>query len=499
MLAGHTSRRLGAGSRVDGRAIGEELALCTEDELDEYISLDTLRNGPCLRKAIGDHGESAITVAMLATDQDPPHEGDTLGIARAVARWLRMSHPALDVLDPDSLKLTVAPHRPTPELDRQIREQITAAVGCAQPDLVLALLVGSTPAMRVLIERAASLAQIVGPARSMCLLTDHDGNVREGGLLKLVDANDLAMRARREIAASFSRGELRLALSRCSDLRQLGAAEARRVWACCDTAVRVAENRTPWLSAGAQRALGPLAAELREAEQTLDGWSGLLGARIGSIERAERAGRFEQALVEWVVAAELLQLVWALTAVGGDTRALRLAPAAIEECSARRIHDGVVSKGPARAARSLSICCATRCPGCPVGTADEPRWLSSLWANPLAARAAAAARDTGPRRLVRLRNRMLHARAPGRQLTPRRLRDAISQERDALQELGVHSHGGSDASGLADLLRSAVAAAVGAPLPDPLGRLEAELTELTLRPVEAIDSVDSHPSTKAST
>src|SRR4051812_44173656 len=113
----YLAKRMGSGEGAKARAIGEVLAGFDDAELVQLLSDDVVRNGACYAELDGRFGED-WALALIASDQEPPHDTDTCGIAAALRRWFAGARPGVRVLEPHLV--TGAPHHVTEPLGDEI-------------------------------------------------------------------------------------------------------------------------------------------------------------------------------------------------------------------------------------------------------------------------------------------------------------------------------------------------------------------------------------------
>ena len=448
--------RLGPHAKVEGRAIGDHLAELDDEDLRAVVSDDTVRNGPCLRRLHEETG-GAFALLLFGTDQADERfrRSDTIGIARQLERWLALTQPQVRVLEP--VALSGPPHLATQALEDQIAAAVDAAVAETQPDEVVCMPVGGTPAMRLLLEHVAGLR--AGPsAKVRRLQPDGHGGCTDQSLLTLLEAHHVRNTMLDRIEAAFESGRFDASAEVARSMRRLGMTFA-------DDLETIAER------AGALPGPGGSWRERFEVELALT-------------RRAEKDGRRLEVLVRWGSAAELLPAVWAARHVGeppqdGLARSI--------ECRQRRCavayrtqmppHElgkpGQRPREEARLYRGAAICVQERCDSCPLrDAADEVGEVAALWQDRARARIAGWLRDLGPRHMIDLRHREAHAI----DLEATDLATAV--EREATQ-LPDHARDQLQVGkpGPADLLAVVFRAITGQSPDDPFRELASELSE----------------------
>ena len=384
--------QLGATAKVEGRAIGNHLAELGDEELSTIITDETVRNGPCFRRLDREHPDGWM-LGMVATDQPEDvsfRRSDTIGIARALQRWISLSRPHVTVLDPFPLAVAVGSG-----LEAEMHEGMAELLRHAGPvHHVVTLAIGGTPEMRLLAERELGLA-VRPPAKLERWQPTPGGEVRTGSLVSLLDAD----RVRHGLLEQF-----------------LQAVQGGRFDAAGEVASALIKQGF---------AVGRTAADIvSEARNRLDD-KGDLAKRFANQRslalRARRDRRIVEQLLHWTVAAELLPAIWAMPHVGhppqGGLR--RYITGATRPCR----HTGRQHVPPPHALspvgkpplerpnlyRGAAMCAVSRCETCPLR--DLPA-AAGLWEDRAGALLSGWLRDHGKQHLVNARNRVAHGDMP---------------------------------------------------------------------------------------
>lgn len=459
---------IGPGARVIGGRIGEELAKLSDADLIELIEDDVLRNGACYERLDRSEAEDGWTLALIATDQEPAHDSDTIGIARAVARWLRLVRPRVRVLDPYAIRMR--PDQATDALAEAIDAHIRAAVTQVKPDHLVVLAVGGTPAMRLLAERSVGLLAPKSGEPPLRLMPDGRGGTLEGGLLRIIEADHVREVLLARLRDAFFSARYRAAEEIARDMDRLGLLADNRVAEWCRVAQRIATREPTWIDRTAPSLPAKPVRRLDRIRVRGHEWGGMLLATIAVVERMERDGRRLDALTPYVAAAELIVLAWALEVVGVEPKALRAVPGPADGCLPRARPDE--HKNLTDIARNAALCAKRHCAECPLAGEAGGTAAAKLRTD-AAAGLANALRDTGPGKLTRLRNKHAH---PRMDRTATAVEDAISVEVRALRKLGVDTP--DDGLGLADILRAVYEKLTGDQAADPLTVVEDEVRTL---------------------
>ena len=454
ILTEFSNEVLGAGARVNGRALGEVLVGLTDEELCEVISYRTLRNGACYARL--DERDEAWALALLATDQPIRHAGDTIDIARAVARWLALKRPGVVVLEP--LVITCAPNLATDELTAEMERLLVKLRDERFGDRVVVLPQGGTPASRVLLEHLAGRV-FAAAGEVERLLPDGSGGSHTHSLLRTIEADFIARQAQRRLRDALAAGRYTTAAERAEDLVELGLASDELVrW--CDAGRKIVDDQPSW--ADAVPAGDEAARRLRLDDSAL----GRLGAMTELVDRLERSGALRDALVTFVAAAELLSLAWCEQVAKVDEAQLRkLRWGQLGDCADSVRPDQ--SSSAVDQGRHAAICSTERCAQCPL--TGRPAGKKILAAG--GADVARALRQR-PKRLVALRNDVVHLRK--RQILRSQLAAAIENDLPGLRKcFSVQAP-----VTLAALLTSATRAAIGRQAPQPLAVVDAQIEAL---------------------
>lgn len=319
---------IGLGARVIGAKIGDGLVEALRCDLVELIDGDVLRNGACYERLDRSEGEDGWTLARIATDQEPAYESDTIGIARAVARWLRLARPRVRVLEP--YPIPMRPDRATDALAGAIDGHIRDAVHQVRPDHLVVLAVG-------------------GPPPCACWRNAPSG----------------CSRAR---PGSRPFGSCPTGEAAPSRVVFCESSRPTRFAPCCSLVFGTPFSPHP--TAAARRLPAKPARRLSQIQACGHEWGGMLLATIAVVDRMERDGRGLDALTPYVAAAELSVLAWALEVVGLEPNALEALPQPpADRCLPRvRPHE---HKNLSDIARNAALCAKTRCGEGPLaGEAD---------------------------------------------------------------------------------------------------------------------------------
>lgn len=486
-LRGLTSDEIGQGPRVKGRLVGSELERLDDAGLVQYLGeygegYSVMRNGPCYER-IDEETGGEWTLALIATDQDPPHDGDTLGIAEAKQRWFRRTRRDVTVLDP--YVVTERPDRVSEALATRIDTAVTNAIDHAAATRVYVLVVGGTPAMRMLTERSA-----LRHSKGTVIHLDPDGidGTTDAGVLELLEADTVQRELLGELRAAIQGARYRSAQGIAERMGRLGLLKGHaQLAAWCEVGARIAEDEHHWTHGKlrarlrkdacdrlrAVEAMGRIGTERRGA-----GWIGRVLARIGLIARMERDGRHRDALMVWSVASELLPLVWIIArGKPASEREVEKLPQPWTGCEERpRQADPAGRRDIVRAGADAAVCLGLKtrgrsCAECPYRAAESLTLAGRLWTSGGDGGASVLRYPGESRRLPELRNAVAHAGAPGAGSIER----ATERAAQDLERAGLTV---GEERTLAGLLRSVAEGLTASRLPDPFAVIEQEFARL---------------------
>lgn len=276
----------------------------------------------------------------------------------------------------------------------------------------------------------------------------------------MIEADRVRERSLERFRAAFLAGRYRAAEDYAADLCHYRLhPQADDIERLAMIAKRVATGERPWDPEGRVKGLAAI-------EQEGDGWLGVLNARLSRIRRQELASDIEGALIDWVAAAEVLPLAWAIAVTGVDPDVLAKLPAPAASCyPAIRPEE----KGVAAVAANAAICAHLQhgCDACPL------RQRGTLARQPVDSGppcVAAIPRYTGARVAVSARNRWAHPK----ETEPHPSADVVRHERKALEKIGVVVRDDS----LWGVLAAGCRAALGCEPSDPLALVEREVVDL---------------------
>lgn len=377
-------------ANVQARELGETLGILDDDELAAHLTDDVLRNGPCFSQ-LDAETDGYWSLLLLATDQEDPRfrPSDTIELARAIERAFSVRRPKVRVLDP--VALTAPPNAWSEALETQIRDAVQRGLDDINPDRVVVLPVGGTPAMRLMAEETVGL---LTPSDRIIerLQPDGRGQTIAHSLLQMLDARRVARTLTERVVRTLATGRFRTAEDLVDDMQRLdlpGASDARRV-----TKLAQSKEREPGT------------------------WREQFEVQLSLSRRAFDDDRPSEGLVRWATASELLPAAWVSWRLedertDGDIPWLRRSGARCSKreqwpsgvlpphLQAEERHAAQVSRS---LYRSLALCAGLRCETCPLGSMPE---ASPLLDDDAGARAATWLRHGGGS-IIELRNEVVH-------------------------------------------------------------------------------------------
>lgn len=458
LFDGFVAATVGQGPRISGRAIGEELARLSNEELRGLIDYDDLRNGACYRE-LDKRADGAWTLALLATDQPEKHPGDTFGIAIAIRRWFSLARPNVSVLEP--LRVTARPDQPGEELERQVDEHLTGALARCRPERLVILPVGGTPVMRLVVEHRAGRLSLDESAERW--VPDGVGGYEPGGLLRTIEAQTVRDVGYARLREAIGVGRWRAARDHAEDLRKLRLV-ARDTVNWCRVGERIVSRERPWTEPAPPDS--KTAKRIRRVEGAGGGWVGLVAAELAHLRRAEKDGRLRDAVVAFVSVSETVPIAFlfskGIVRSDGDVGGV---PPPASDCPKRfrPTHTSHPQK-----ARNAILCANDPCEFCWIAR-DKP--LAKRLAKASGRHAAGLLRDGSVRDLVDLRNRLIH---PGLTTeTGSAITAAIDSHAKALRDIGLRPE-----HTMSGLLDTAIRESLGRLPADPLDLVEVEVERL---------------------
>lgn len=420
---------LGPAAKVPARAYGEQLEELSDQDLGELLKDEHLRNGACLAE-LDARWPGGWSLALVSTDQprsvdDRYRAGDTVGLALALRRWIRQTRPCVNVLEVKPPRvLTANPADASEELEDQIEKALRSALEATQPDTLVLMTIGATPAMRVLTEHVAG--RLHRGALLRLSPDPNNGPVKETSLLRVVETARVRSELASQYAKALTSARYRAAQLAATSLTNLGLVDhsqgqALAAWA--RVGERMAGDERLWINEqeralldfdhcariNALRDIAPSPLRVR------------VEARIGVVKRLEADGQLAEAASHWVVAAEMIPLLW-LASKGAGDRAIRelratCAGASSVRCLQPRVTDAVQklrrNASIIDIARSAAVCGVLRCRACPLQGMTTPPG-SVVGGDRDSAKLATQLRDVGPQRVVEFRNSFMHPREGGR-------------------------------------------------------------------------------------